>query len=108
MYDFDQPFDRRGTNCWKWDGEGKGGRIAMGCADTDFRMPEPIAQALRDKIAEGALTYPVNNDPTRQALQGFFRRHFDVELEQSWICDSVGMMNGLRLPWRPGRGWATR
>ncbi len=97
MYDFDQPFDRRGTNCWKWDGEGKGGKIAMGCADTDFRMPEPIAEALRAKIAEGALTYPVNNDPTRQALKGFFQRHFSTELKEEWICDSVGMMNGLRL-----------
>ncbi len=97
MYDFDKPFDRRGTNCWKWDGEGKGVKLAMGCADTDFRIAEPIAQALHRKIDEGALTYPVNNDKTRIAYVGYCKRHYNLDLEPEWICDSVGMMNGLRL-----------
>lgn len=97
MYDFDQSFNRRGTNCWKWDGEGKGVKIAMGCADMDFRIAPPIAQALCDKIAEGALTYPVHNDLTREALVGFSKRQLNVDMKPQWICDSVGMMNGLRL-----------
>lgn len=97
MYDFDQPFDRRGTNCWKWDGEGKGVKIAMGCADTDFRIAKPIVKALQTKIEEGALTYPVTNEKTLQAYIGYCKRHYDLTLESKWICDSVGMMNGLRL-----------
>lgn len=97
MYDFDKPFDRRGTNCWKWDGEGRNVKIAMGCADTDFRIAEPIAEALHAKIDEGALTYPVNNDAARTAFAGYCKRHYDINIETDWICDSVGMMNGLRL-----------
>lgn len=97
MYDFDKPFDRRGTNCWKWDGEGKGVKLAMGCADTDFRIAEPIAKALHAKIDEGALTYPVNNDKAREAYIGYCKRHYQLDLQPEWICDSVGMMNGLRL-----------
>lgn len=97
MYDFDKPFNRRGTNCWKWDGEGRNVKIAMGCADTDFRIAEPIAEALYAKIDEGALTYPVNNDATRTAFAGYCKRHYDIDICTEWICDSVGMMNGLRL-----------
>lgn len=97
MYDFDRPFNRRGTNCWKWDGEGKDVRIAMGCADTDFRIAEPITAALHEKIDEGALAYPVNNDKTREALVGYCSRHYGLDIRPEWICDSVGMMNGLRL-----------
>lgn len=97
MYDFNQPFNRRGTNCWKWDGEGRDVKIAMGCADTDFRIPEPVAQALHDKIEEGALTYPVNNQKTREAYVGYCERQYGLSIQTDWICDSVGMMNGLRL-----------
>lgn len=97
MYNFDKPFNRRGTNCWKWDGEGKDVKIAMGCADTDFRIAEPIARALKEKIDEGALTYPVNNDRTREAFIGYCRRHYNINIVKEWICDAVGMMNGLRL-----------
>lgn len=97
MYDFDKDFNRRGTNCWKWDGEGRDVTLAMGCADTDFRIAEPIAAALHRKIDEGALTYPVNNDATKNALLGYWKRHYDVDLKPEWICDCVGSMNGLRL-----------
>lgn len=97
MYDFNKPFDRRGTNCWKWDGEGRDVKLAMGCADTDFRIAEPIARALHAKIDEGALTYPVNNDNTREAYVGYCKRHYDLDICKEWICDSVGMMNGLRM-----------
>lgn len=97
MYNFDEPFNRRNTNCWKWDGEGKGLELAMGCADTDFRIAQPIAEALKNKIDEGALTHPVNNQKTREALKGYFARHYKIEISEEWICDSVGMMNGLRL-----------
>lgn len=97
MYDFNRPFDRRGTNCWKWDGEGKDVKLAMGCADTDFRIAEPIAAALHKKIDEGALAYPVDNAITRTALAGYCKRHYGVDIHTEWICDSVGMMNGLRL-----------
>lgn len=97
MLDFDKSFNRRGTNCWKWDGEGRDVKIAMGCADTDFPIAEPIVNALCAKIGEGVLSYPVNNEMTRTAFAGYCKRHYGTDVQTEWICDSVGMMNGLRL-----------
>lgn len=39
-HDFDEPIDRVGTDSYKWDHEGEGGKyIPLGVADTDFRAP---------------------------------------------------------------------
>lgn len=94
---FDEPFDRHGTNCWKWDAEGKHAILPMGCADLDFRIMPEIADALKAKIDEGALTYPVDDDGAYQAFADYFERHHGMRIDTSHIRYCFGMMCGYSL-----------
>ena len=58
VFDFDEVYDRVGTNCTKWDGAiadfGEGIEVGMGIADMDFRAPPCITRALAQRCAHGA------------------------------------------------------
>ena len=50
QYNFDDPVNRVGSNSYKWDTEGEAGRlIPLSVADTDFRSPLPVIEAVRKK-----------------------------------------------------------
>ena len=60
-YNFEQPVDRAGTNCIKWDRrKGKFQEedvLPMWIADTDFSCPEEVMEALSDRIAHPIFGY---------------------------------------------------
>lgn len=93
----DELFERRGTNCWKWDGEGRSVELPMGCADMDFKMMPEIARALTDKIGEGALTYPVDDGGAFGAFAEYFERHHGIAVDTGHIRYCFGMMCGYSL-----------
>ena len=42
MYNFDKPYNRKGTNCTKWDISDDEQMLPMWIADMDFEAPAPI------------------------------------------------------------------
>lgn len=97
MINFNETFNRKNTNCWKWDGEGAGAKFPMGCADTDFKIAPPIANALHDKINQGALTYPHNGTKAFKAFSNYFKRHYNSIFSSDDICSPIGTMLGLKI-----------
>ena len=58
IHDFNEPVDRIGTDSYKWDCEGAGGKyIPLGVADTDFRAPEEVCAAVRKRVDFGVFAY---------------------------------------------------
>jgi cystathionine beta-lyase len=57
-YDFDTLPDRRITESAKWRKEGDD-VLPMWVADMDFRSPEPVIQALRERVEHGVFGYPI-------------------------------------------------
>jgi cystathionine beta-lyase len=55
-YDFDQRIDRRRTQSVKWDQYGEG-VLPMWVADMDFRSPEPVIEALHERVEHGVFGY---------------------------------------------------
>jgi cystathionine beta-lyase len=54
-YDFETPFNRLGSDCWKWDGALRDGHMSrivagMGISDMDFRCAPFITEALGRRI----------------------------------------------------------
>ena len=98
-YDFDAEFDRRNTNCDKWDGlKAKFGRddiLAMWVADMDFPAPQPILDALCAKVREGALGYPKIPDSLRDAVRGWESSHYGWEFPREAVCWAQGVVAGL-------------
>lgn len=97
MIDFNRPFDRTGTNCWKWDAEGNGAKYPMGCADTDFPMPKEIIDALHAKIDQGVIPYNGSSEYAYIAFTDYCNRQYETVLKPSDVCDAMGATLGIRV-----------
>ena len=76
MIDFDLPLNRRNTNTWKWDGEGKGAQFPMGTADMDFRMPEEIRAAIHEKVDQCILSYACDKSYFGKAFAKYQKKRY--------------------------------
>lgn len=110
-YDFDQVYQRGGTNCSRWDtpaklypnGEFKYG---MGVATTDFRAAPCITEALSDRFKHEAWGYMSSRDSLKDAIAYWNSERYDVEVDPATIEISAGiypsMIAALRALSPPG------
>ena len=104
IYDFDTPVERRTTDSEKW-GKYAEDVIPMWVADMDFRSPQPIIQALHERVEHGIFGYPkagFNDNPNeltklRQLLvdQLFDKYRWNIQLED--LIFIPGVVQGLNL-----------
>ena len=101
--DFDKLIDRRGTNCSKWDkmeslyGVSSKDGIAMWVADMDFRPPECIKEALGNMVDHGIYGYYGHEKSYRDAICWWHEIRHAWKIDQSWIFDAHGLVNGTAL-----------
>jgi len=108
---FDQPFDRRGTACEKWDGleERVGHEMnPMWVADMDFVGPQEITDAMVKRAAHPAYGYTSQTDAATKAMLDFMQRRHHVTLtadEQTLMpCVVTGLRAGVIAFTQPGDG----
>jgi len=103
--DFDQIIDRRQTESVKWHYYGQD-VLPMWLADMDFRAPEPVIQALKDRVEHGIFGYgkaPEGlGEAIRQHLADF--QHWTVEEEAlNFVCGVVtGFAHAIYSLTEPG------
>lgn len=109
-YNFDEIIDRRGTHSIKWEaGEllkafGLTDRfdedtISLFVADMDFPAPEPVLAALHARVDRkmfGYSTYDTSPDYV-QAIQGWFRRRHDWNINAEAIVYSPGTVEAINV-----------
>ncbi len=96
---FDAPFNRRGTNCVKWDGvEARLGHEVnpMWVADMDFPCPEEITRALVERAAHPAYGYTDQAKSATKAMLDFMQRRHGVELTEEEQILLPCVITGLR------------
>ena len=96
---FDEPFERRGTACEKWDGlEERMGKEMnpMWVADMDFRGPEEITEALVKRAAHPAYGYTHQTKEATKAMLDFMQRRHGVTLAESEQILMPCVVTGLR------------
>ena len=108
---FDEPFDRRGTACEKWDAlEARQGREMnpMWVADMDFRGPQAITDALVKRAAHPAYGYTEQTESATQAMLDFMqRRHgivFTADEQALMPCVVTGLRAAVLALTQPGDG----
>ena len=97
---FDQPFERRGTACSKWDGLEKDlGKTMnpMWVADMDFEGPAEITEALVKRAAHPAYGYTYQTDSATQAMLDFMQRRHHVTLKADEHALMPCVVTGLKL-----------
>ena len=95
-FDFDQPVQRRGTWSARWE-RYPAGVIPLWVADTDFRAPPPVLEALQRRIAHGVLGYSMPPVELRDAVLERLRRLYAWPVEPDWVVFVSGVVPGLHL-----------
>lgn len=100
---FDELIDRRGTNSNKWDDmEAKYGvsaedGLAMWVADTDFRAPDCIQNALREWTERAIYGYQGNDAAYRRAVVWWMQNRHGWDVHPDWIFSVHGLVNGTGM-----------
>ncbi|MCB0062358.1 MAG: pyridoxal phosphate-dependent aminotransferase [Caldilineaceae bacterium] len=108
VYNFDDVVDRRGTHSLKWDAAellkayGLAERfddetISLFVADMDFACPEPVLEALHERVNTRMFGYSVHSASPdyHAAIQGWFRRRHDWQIDAESIVYSPGTVEAL-------------
>jgi len=104
-YDFNEPVDRRRTGSMKWDGaslrltpqQAAADPLPMWVADMDFRVAEPIVQALQRRIAHGVFGYTDVPGSMVEAVLRWQEERYAWRAQARWLLHSPGVVNALDM-----------
>ena len=98
-YDFDEVYDRKGTDSVRWDRavEQFGDRIVagMGVADMDFRAAPCITRALAERCTHENWGYMHRPGSYAEAVAEWNHRRYGLDIDPSTIVFTTGVHPGL-------------
>ena len=100
MKSFDTPVERRATSSMKWEKYGEQDIIPMWVADTDFKAPQAVMDALNERISHGVFGYTNTPVELNQTVQKRMADRYDWQIETSDLVWLPGLVCGLNLACR--------
>jgi cysteine-S-conjugate beta-lyase len=95
-FDFDAAATRRGTWSTRWE-RYPPDVIPLWVADTDYRAPQPVLDALQRRVAHGILGYSLEPPELRTAVVDRMQRLYRWTIKPEWIVFLPGVVAGLHL-----------
>ncbi len=106
-YNFDEIIDRRNTRSDKWDSYPPD-VLPMWVADSDFRCPQPVIDAVMETARRGIFGYTRADGAFEQAYAGWMQSRFGLPTDPAWVrwCPSIGTALAvcIRTFTQPGDG----
>ena len=100
-YDFNEIVDRRNTQSFKYDFAseyfGTGDLIPMWVADMDFRTPDFIMEAIRERTEHEILGYSLRPGSFYRAVSGWYKARQGWEIPGDSILFSPGIVSALSM-----------
>lgn len=102
-FDFDTEIDRRGTDCAKWDMMEKlynvspDDGLSMWVADTDFKAPPVVLDALQEAVAHGVLGYVNCAESYKAAICWWMANRHGWDVDPAAIFTTTGLVNGVGM-----------
>lgn len=100
-YDFSEVIDRENTACVKYDLRemmfNKGDVIPMWVADMDFKTPDFILDAIKERLKHPVLGYSIRPDSYYNSIIEWLQRHHGWKVKKDWICFAPGIVPALNL-----------
>lgn len=93
-YDFDKVVDRRNSNCAKWDSDKKD-ILPMWIADMDFKVADPIINALEMRVEHGVFGYANIPDAYYEAEVKWWQKRHNFKIKKEWIEVTTGVIPSL-------------
>ena len=99
-FDFETVIERRGTSCVKWDQTGERFGVKdlfpMWVADMDFKAPEGVINALRERVEHGIYGYTFHPESCWEAVTDWIaRRHGWTVPSREWYAPTPGVVPAL-------------
>lgn len=98
-YNFDEPVERRGTSCVKHDMLkevfGTQDVLPMWVADMDFKTPDFVVNAVRERCQHEVFGYTFAPAPYVCAVLNWFQSHYGIEAKWSKMHFIPGVVQGI-------------
>lgn len=94
--DFDRYVDRTASECAKWRHYGQD-VLPLWVADMDFRSPEPVIQALRERVEHGVFGYPTEPPELRGVVVERLRRLYGWQVAEDALVFVPGVVTGFNM-----------
>ncbi|MCX6237823.1 MAG: PatB family C-S lyase [Bacteroidia bacterium] len=100
-YNFDEIIERRGTDCVKYDMLedyfGNSEALPLWVADTDFRVPDFIMNALNERMNHEILAYSYRPESYYKAIINWMDRKHGWKINKEMITSSPGVVSGVTM-----------
>ena len=96
-YDFDEPIERLGTGCVKWDEMQGTDSIPLWVADMDFKAAPAILKAVRERAEHGVFGYTVVDDSYYDAIISWFERRHHWTIRREEILYTTGVVPAMSV-----------
>lgn len=101
VWNFDEPINRDGTNCVKYDLRneifGNKDIIPMWIADTDFRCPDFIIKAIKERLNHEIFGYSFRPAEYYRSISHWLSDIHGWQIEDEWISFCPGIVSALNI-----------
>jgi cystathionine beta-lyase len=101
MWNFDEPYEREGTDCIKYDWReevfGVKNVIPMWVADMDFNTPDFIVESLRKRLDHGIFGYSFRPDEYYTSMISWIKTRHNWTVDKEWISFCPGIVPALNF-----------
>ena len=98
-YNFDELIDRNGSNCMKYDDletfYGEKDLLPLWIADTEFRVPQFITDAIQERLNHPILGYTCRGNGFYSSIISWLDKRGNWKVEKEWVNFSPGVVAGL-------------
>ena len=98
-YNFDEPVERRGSDCFKWDAlpamYGRDDLLPMWVADMDFRSPDFVVEAIRKRCEHDVLGYTMPSEGYWRAVTAWLDKHYNIQASKNDLHFIPGIVAGI-------------
>lgn len=94
-FHFDEPIDRRGTSCVKWDESPSADVIPMWVADMDFPVAPAIHEAIKKRAEHSIFGYTIVEEDYYEAVVSWFQRRHQWTIQREEILYTTGVIPAM-------------
>lgn len=91
--------ERRNTDSLKWDALGKRfgnpDLLPMWVADTEFRAPQPVLDAMTQRVSHGAFGYAEVPDSYFESFDTWAKNHNEARVQRDWVRFGTGVVSSF-------------
>lgn len=101
IYNFDEIINREGTGCIKYDVRkkvfGKSDVLPLWVADMDFKTPDFVINALKERLEHEILGYSFRTSSYNNSIVEWQMKRHQWKIQKDWLSFAPGVVTGLAL-----------